>query len=470
METIISQSTVPTTSLNRGRKSRRGLLFTALLLLLPNLTLAALAAQEGEAGEGALVLGLSQANVLWLFLGGILVFFMQAGFASLEMGLVRAKNAANIMMKNLTDCCVGVLSYWLIGWALMFYLGKTEFGTNVAMGWFSGSSVSSESFTTLFFQAAFAATASTIVSGAIAERAKFNAYVAFAIMLSGLIYPYLGSWTWGGGWLAEMGFHDFAGSTVVHGVGGWAALVGAAMLGARQGKYVRDENGKILTIRAIPGHSMPLATLGTFFLFFGWFGFNAVSTLDASSDLIGLIVLNTAIAACTGTIGAMLISRWTHGKPDASMSLNGMLAGLVGITAGCDIVDPGAALIIGFVSGVIVVLSIEFIDKKLCIDDPVGAISVHGICGAFGTLAVGFFANDAQLQGLFFGGGGSLLGVQLIGVGAIMIATIILSFIMFSLIKLCIGLRVSDFEERKGLDITEHGTESYYGFQIFSNL
>ena len=449
-------------SLNMGRKEfyrRRILVFGLLLCFSVSLW-----------AEDPGVLGLPQANVLWLFLGGILVFFMQAGFAALEMGLVRAKNAANIMMKNLMDCCVGVISYWVIGWALMFYLGGSEFGANVALGWFSGSAVGSESFSTLFFQAAFAATAATIVSGAIAERARFNAYLAFSILLSGLIYPYLGSWTWGGGWLSELGFHDFAGSTVVHSVGGWAALIGAAVLGARRGKYVHDERGKIATIRAIPGHSLPLATLGTFFLFFGWFGFNAVSTLDASSGSIGLIVMNTAIAAATGAIGAMLASQWTHGKPDASMSLNGLLAGLVGITAGCDTVDPAAALIIGLICGIAVVFSIEFIDKKLHVDDPVGAISVHGICGAIGTLAVGLFAHNGDSQGLFFGGGFSLLGVQLFGVVSIMAATSILCLIMFWLIKLTIGLRVSEVEERKGLDIVEHGSESYYGFQIFSNL
>ena len=449
--------------MKENKKIEASLLFVSLLLLPTSV----LSAQEEEV---SVALSLTQANVLWLFLGGILVLFMQTGFAALEMGLMRAKNAANIMMKNLTDCCFGVISYWVIGWALMFHLGSGEFTANVAMGWFSGTEVSSEDFAALFFQAAFAATASTIVSGAVGERARFSAYVAFSIMLSGLIYPYLGSWTWGGGWLAELGFHDFAGSTVVHSLGGWAALMGAAILGARQGKYVRDETGKVVTVRAIPGHSMPLATLGAFFLLFGWFGFNAVSTMNASDGSIGLIIINTAIAAAAGTVGAMLTSQLTHGKPDASMSLNGLLAGLVGITAGCDAVDPGAALIIGTLAGVVVVVCIEFIDKKLHIDDPVGAIAVHGVCGAIGTLAVGLFANNNDIKGLFFGGGASLLGIQLLGIVAIMLATMILSAIMFLLMKFTIGLRVSSIEERKGLDIVEHGTESYYGFQIFSNL
>ena len=417
---------------------------------------------------GTEMLGIAQANVLWLFLGGILVFFMQAGFAALEMGLVRAKNAANIIMKNLLDCCVGVISYWLIGWALMF--GSEKFASNIAIGSFSGSTISSGDFAILFFQAAFAATASTIVSGTVAERAKFNAYVAFSIMLSGLIYPFLGSWTWGGGWLAKWGFHDFAGSTVVHSVGGWAALAGAIILGARQGKYVYGKHGKIETVRAIPGHNMPLAALGTFFLFFGWFGFNAVSTLEVASPLIGLIIVNTALSACGGVVGAALTSQKIHGKPDASMSLNGLLAGLVGITAGCDVVDPAPAMIIGLLCGITVVLSIEILDKKFYIDDPVGAVSVHGICGAIGTLAVGLLANSPDLKGLFFGGEISVFITQLVGVLSIMAATITLSFLMFLLIKYTIGMRASGLEELKGLDLMEHGTESYYGFQIFSNL
>lgn len=419
-------------------------------------------------------------DMVWTLLAAMLVFFMQAGFALVETGFTRAKNAGNIIMKNLMDFSIGSIAYWAIGFGLMFGLSKTGlFGTT---GWFLGTGVpgtgdGSWNFAFWMFQCVFAATAATIVSGAMAERTKFSSYLIYSIVISALIYPLVGKWGWGSllngdaaaGWLEGLGFYDFAGSTVVHSVGGWAALAGAIVLGPRTGKYVRL-NGHT-SVKAIPGHNIPLAALGVFILWFGWFGFNAGSTTAGTDASIAFIMVNTSLAASAGSIGAMALSWIRYGKPDPSMSLNGALAGLVGITAGCAAVSPLSAIIIGFLAGLLVVVAVDFIDKVLHIDDPVGAVSVHGICGAFGTLMVGFFAQESfgGVNGLFFGGGFSLLGVQAIGVLAVFAFVFTAAMILFTVLSKTTGLRVSREEELKGLDIEEHGMESYTGFQIFLN-
>ncbi|KGE73809.1 ammonium transporter [Spirochaeta lutea] len=411
-------------------------------------------------------------DMIWLVLAASLVFFMQAGFAMVEIGLTRAKNSGNIIMKNLMDFSVGAIAYWAVGWALMY--GETLGGFVGSSAWFlsypAGTDMS-PLYRDWIFQVVFAATAATIVSGSMAERTKFTAYLAYSVFISGLIYPVAGHWTWGGGWLAELGFHDFAGSTIVHSVGGWAALAGAIVLGPRAGKYVKV-NGKTIS-KAIPGHNLPLAALGVFILWFGWFGFNAGSTLSGTDMTIGHVATTTTLAAAAGAVAAMVISWIWFGKADVSMSLNGALAGLVGITAGTWVVNPLGSVIIGLVAGVLVVLSVEFIDKVLHIDDPVGAISVHGVNGLWGTLAVGLFAdgvNDPSIVGLFYGGGFGQLGTQFIGALSYAGWTLVTAFILFLVIKKTIGIRVNEKEEREGLDLSEHATDSYSGFQIFSNL
>jgi Amt family ammonium transporter len=315
------------------------------------------------------------------------------------------------------------------------------------------------------FQAVFAATAATIVSGAMAERTKFTSYLIYSVFITALIYPVVGHWIWGGGWLASKGMIDFAGSTVVHSVGGWAALIGAILLGPRIGKYNKDGSSN-----AIPGHNIPLAALGVFILWFGWFGFNPGSTTSGTNLSIAVIAVTTNLAAAAGALFGMFTAWIRFGKPDTSMALNGALAGLVGITAGCANVSPLSAILIGGVAGTLVVLSVEFIDKVLHIDDPVGAVSVHGVCGAWGTLAVGLFAQSAYggVDGFFFGGGLAQFITQLIGVSAVFFWVAITALILFGLIKLTRGLRVNEEEELKGLDIGEHGIESYAGFQIFT--
>ncbi len=433
-----------------------------LLLSVPVLTGNALWA---EVTADAVALHAASLDMIWLIMAAALVFFMQAGFAMVEMGLTRAKNASNIIMKNLMDFCTGAIIFWAIGWALMY-------GSSVS-GLFGSSQffiigADSTLFRDWMFQVVFAATAATIVSGAMAERTKFSSYLIYTVFISGLIYPVSGHWIWGGGWLAELGFHDFAGSTVVHSVGGWAALAGAIVLGPRIGKYVKS-NGKTST-KALPGHNVPLASLGVFILWFGWYGFNCGSTLSGTDLSIADVAVTTTIGASGGAIAAMIIS-WIHfGKPDISMSLNGALAGLVSITAPTAVVSPGGALVIGLVGGVLVVYSVEFIDKVLHIDDPVGAIAVHGICGFWGTLAVGLFGTTADVTGLFYGGGARQLLIQLLGAGAVMLWTLTASFILFLSIRKIAGLRVSRDEELAGLDISEHGSESYSGFQIFTNM
>lgn len=442
------------------KKHLKFALFGGLLLLFAGGSVVASTVDE------TLALYSNAFDMIWLILAAALVFFMQAGFAMVETGLTRAKNASNIIMKNLMDFSVGAIIYWAIGWALMYGISKG--------GFFGGDQffligANSTIFRDWMFQVVFAATAATIVSGAMAERTKFSSYLIYSVFISGLIYPISGHWIWNSdGWLAVKGFHDFAGSTVVHSVGGWAALAGAMILGARKGKYVKL-NGKIST-KAIPGHNLPLASLGVFILWFGWYGFNAGSTLSGTDPGIAAVAVTTTLAASAGAVAAMTTSWTWFGKPDPSMTLNGTLAGLVGITAPTAVVSPLAAIIIGLVAGIIVVASVEFFDKIVHIDDPVGAISVHGVCGVWGTLAVGLFANTDSITGLFYGGGFKQLGIQALGVISVFAWVFTAACVLFLIIKATVGLRVSEKEELQGLDIGEHGAEAYSGFQIFQNM
>jgi len=402
-------------------------------------------------------------NIVWTCVAAFLVFFMQAGFAMVETGFTRAKNAVNILMKNLMDFSVGSVAFFLVGF--MFGASNGLFGTTL-FG-LSGVELGSDwSWTFLIFQTVFAATAATIVSGAMAERTKFISYLLYSAGISLFIYPIFGSWAWGNlligdntSWLADMGFHDFAGSTVVHSIGGWLALAGAIVLGARHGKYNAD--GKPT---AIIGHNLPLAALGVFILWFGWFGFNPGSTTTGDGS-IGYIAVTTNLSAAAGAILALITSWIVLKKPDLSMSLNGALAGLVAITAPCDGVSPMGAIGIGAVAGILVVLSVLFIDFVLKVDDPVGAVSVHGVCGLWGTLAYGLFSTS---EGLFYGYGVHALGVQFVGVAMGFVWAFGVGLILFFLLKKTVGLRVSAEEELKGLDIGEHGNEAYAGFQIFT--
>ena len=402
-------------------------------------------------------------NIVWTCIAAFLVFFMQAGFAMVETGFTRAKNAVNILMKNLMDFSVGSIAFFLVGFGLMFGKSNGLFGTTL-FGLSGVETGGGWNWTFLIFQTVFAATAATIVSGAMAERTKFSSYLIYSFFITLLIYPIFGSWAWGGlldggGWLEKLGFLDFAGSTVVHSVGGWLALAGAIVLGPRLGKYGPD--GKP---RAIMGHNIPIAALGVFILWFGWFGFNPGSTTTGDSS-IGYIAVTTNLSAAAGAIVAMLVAWIILKKPDASMALNGALAGLVAITAPCDGVSPMASIIIGAIGGALVVFSVLFIDRTLKVDDPVGAVSVHGVCGLWGTLSCGLFNMES---GLFYGGGIKQLGVQALGAGAAFLWAFGLGLVLFYGIKVTIGLRVSEEEEAKGLDIGEHGMEAYSGFQIFS--
>ena len=405
-------------------------------------------------------------DTFWVVFAAVLVFFMQAGFGLVEAGLVRAKNAGNILMKNLMDFSIAALAFFAVGYGVMWGSGNGFWGTE---GWFLSDIESPVEGVPLYafwlFQAAFAGAAATIVAGGVAERMKFISYLLYTIAISALIYPIVGHWVWGGGWLAEFGFYDFAGSTVVHAVGGVAALVGSVMLGPRIGKF--DKNGQA---KVISGHSMPLAALGVFILWLGWFGFNAGSTLSLSDpEVVSLIVINTTLASAAGATMAMITAWIKFGKPDVSISFNGVLAGLVGITAPCAAVAPLAAILIGAIAGVVVVLGIMLLDK-LRIDDPVGAISVHGICGIWGTLAVGLFGLEslgAPGDGLFVGGGLAVLWVQLVGMTACLGFVAITMWVVFKLIAVTVGLRVSRAAELRGLDVTEHGMDAYSGFQIF---
>ncbi len=402
-------------------------------------------------------------DMIWLTISGALVFFMQAGFAMVETGLTRAKNASNIIMKNLMDFAVGALAYFVIGWGLMY---GTSAGGLFGTDQFFLSGADSVVYRDWFFQVVFAATAATIVSGAMAERTKYSGYLLYSVVITALVYPVSGHWIWNGGWLSELGFHDFAGSTVVHSVGAWAALAGAIVIGARRGKYVKV--GDKVVVKAIQGHNMPLAALGVFILWFGWYGFNAGSTLAGMDADIAYVATTTTLAASAGAIAAMFTSWIWFGKPDPSMSLNGALAGLVAITAGTWVISPAMSIVVGFVGGILVVASVETIDKLFHIDDPVGAVSVHGVVGAWGTLAVGLFGDISKIGSDLTRGG--QIGVQLLGIAAVFMWVIVLAFLLFGILKFFGLLRVKDDEELLGLDISEHGAESYSGFQIFSNM
>lgn len=405
-------------------------------------------------------------NTVWVLLAAFLVFFMQAGFGMVEAGFIRAKNTCNILTKNFLDFCMASLGFFICGYAIMFGEGNLFAGLKgfFLIGAESGADIPLFAF--WLFQAAFCGAAATIVAGGMAERMKFPAYLIYSFIISALIYPLVGHWIWGGGWLAELGFADFAGSTVVHAVGGFAALIGTIILKPRIGKYNKDGSANI-----IAGHSIPLASLGVFILWFGWFGFNPGSTLGVSDgNLISRVAINTNLAAAMGGIFAMITIWKMFGKPDLSMAMNGALAGLVAITAPCAFVEPWAALIIGAVGGVIVVLGVLLLDK-LRVDDPVGAVAVHGFNGIWGTLSIGLFGQKAlglASNGLFYGGGFVQFGIQALGVGTVVVFVLIAMGIVFKLIDVAIGLRVSREEELKGLDIGEHGMESYSGFQVFT--
>lgn len=422
----------------------------------------------------------SSVNTIWVLVAAALVFFMQAGFALVEGGLTRAKNAGNIIMKNLMDFAIGTPIFWLLGFGIMFAGSGSLFG---GIDFFSRGDYLAilpagvPKYAFFIFQTVFCATAATIVSGAMAERTKFSSYCIYSALISAVVYPISGHWIWGGGWLAQLGFHDFAGSTAVHMVGGVAALIGAKILGPRLGKY--GDDGKI---RAFPGHNLTNAALGVFILWFCWFGFNGGSTVSAEGDAVletmGNIFFTTNLAAATATVAVMLLTWIRYKKPDVSMTLNGSLAGLVAITAGTDLVTPAGAFMIGLIAGIIVVFGIEFMDQVLKIDDPVGAVGVHGLCGAAGTLMVGLFSATEygyaggslmMPKGFFYGGGLKLLGIQALGVGSVILWVAATMTLAFTLIKLTVGLRVTKEEEILGLDISEHGLESAYADFISFN-
>ena len=402
----------------------------------------------------------SSVDTIWVLLGAVLVFFMQAGFAMVETGMTRAKNAGNIVMKNMMDLSLGTIAFWIIGFGIMF--GKDVAGFIGAPDFFItgdyGVEGSYTSFSYVIFQTVFCATAATIVSGAMAERTKFIAYCFYSVIISLIIYPISGHWIWGGGWLAQLGFHDFAGSTAVHMVGGVAAFIGASILGPRIGKYEADGR-----VNAIPGHSLTLGALGVFILWFAWFGFNGCSTVSATGDeslvVMGKIFVNTNMAAAAASTATMILTWVRYGKPDVSMTLNGALAGLVAITAGCDLVSVTGACIIGIIAGIVIVYAVEFFDQVVKVDDPVGAVSVHGCCGALGTILTGLFAEK---DGLLYGGGTHMLLVQIMGVVAVILWVAVTMYVTFTILNKTIGLRVSEDEEIKGLDMEEHGLLSSY--------
>jgi len=422
-------------------------------------------------------------DTMWVLITGMLVFFMNLGFAMVEAGFTRSKNTVNILSKNFIVFAVSSVSFWFIGWGFMFGNGNGFLGfeglfgisgldNSPATGIAYQGVYSALSWATVpllakfFFQLVFAGTAATIVSGAVAERIKYLSFILFSFIIVGFIYPISGHWIWGGGWLAELGFWDFAGSTVVHSVGGWAALAGVLILGPRIGRY---KDGKILPI---PGHSMPLATIGAIVLWLGWFGFNPGSTMAADPEAIARICITTNSGAVAGLLSSTIVAWIVIGKPDLSMTINGCLAGLVAVTASCAYISPLSALIIGTIAGILVVLAVSWFDR-IRIDDPVGALSVHLVNGIFGTIALGLFAEDRFISnttgnGLFFGGGFKLLIAQLIGVASVGAFVFIISLIVWYAIKVIFGLRVSEQEEFEGLDIGEHGMESYPEFSIVS--
>ena len=412
----------------------------------------------------------SGVNTMWVLVGSALVFFMQAGFSMCEAGFTRAKNTGNILMKNLMDFCIGTPCFWLIGFGLMFGAGGALIGwidPGIARDYSHLLPAGVPLWAFAIFQTVFCATSATIVSGAMAERTKFSAYCIYSACISIFIYPISGHWIWGGGWLSQLGFHDFAGSTAVHMVGGICALIGAKMLGPRLGKYGKD--GKP---HAILGHNLTFAALGVFILWFCWFGFNGASTVamdtDAAIESASLIFFNTNLSAAVACCATLVFTWIRYGKPDVSMTYNAALAGLVGVTAGCDAVSPLGAAIMGAVFGIVIVLAVEFFDKVAKIDDPVGAISVHGVCGALGTVMTGLFATGVSTEkGLFYGGGFHLLGTQLLGVLSVAAYVTVVITIVFAIIKKTIGLRVDAEEEIAGLDVIEHGLLSAYaGFSM----
>lgn len=412
----------------------------------------------------------SSVNTIWVLFGTALVFFMQAGFSLCEAGFIRAKNTGNILMKNLMDFCIGTPAFWLVGFRLMFGKGSGIIGSfdPLIRGEYSQALPSGVPLWAFaIFQTVFCATSATIVSGAMAERTKFSAYCIYSAVISLLIYPVSGHWIWGGGWLSQMGFHDFAGSTAVHMVGGICAMIGAKILGPRIGKY--DKNGKP---QAILGHNLTFAALGVFILWFCWFGFNGASTVGMDSDALietaGRVFFNTNLAAAVACCAALIFTWIRYKKPDVSMTYNAALAGLVGITAGCDAVDAVGAAVIGVVCGILIVLAIEFFDKIAKIDDPVGAVSVHCVCGAAGTVLTGLFATGETTEaGLFYGGGAHFLGIQVLGVLAVAAYVAVVITIVFLAIKHTIGLRVKPEEELAGLDVSEHGLfTAYAGFSM----
>lgn len=392
---------------------------------------------------------------IWFLIGAALVFWMQAGFAMVETGFTRAKNAGNIIMKNLMDFCIGTVVFIVIGFSLL--LGEDLFGFIGKPGFDIFTAYDNFNFSSFVFNLVFCATTATIVSGAMAERTKFLSYCVYSGVISALVYPIEAHWIWGGGWLAQLGFHDFAGSCCIHMVGGISAIIGAKILGPRIGKFVKDENGKVVKVNAFPGHSIPLGALGVFILWFGWYGFNGAAATDTLQ--LSQIFATTTIAPAAATVTAMIYTWIKNGKPDVSMSLNGSLAGLVAITAGCANVDAVGAFVIGGLAGILCTMSVYFVEDKLKVDDPVGAVSVHGVCGLFGTLMVGLFDYT---DGLFYGGGVHHLAIQALGVVCIAGWVIVTMSIVFIVLKKTIGLRVSKEEELEGLDSTEHGLESAY--------
>jgi Amt family ammonium transporter len=434
------------------------------ILLFPTLCLA-----QEKVGPNMKVI----ADTVWVLITAALVFFMNLGFATVESGLCRSKNTVNILSKNVIVFCVTSLAFWAIGFGFMFGEGNVFIGlkglfligsdNSPATGEAYKGIFSSLNWTGVpllakfFFQLVFAGTAATIVSGAVAERIKYFSFFVFSFLMGALIYPIQGHWTWGGGWLSQLGFKDFAGSTVVHSIGGWSAFVGAALLGPRIGKYGPDGR-----VNPIPGHNLGMATLGMFVLWLGWFGFNGGSTMAADPQPISLIILNTNMAAAAGGIAAMFVSYLAIGKPDLSMLLNGILAGLVGITAGADGATVFGSIIIGLIAGILVVYSVLFFDR-IKVDDPVGAISVHLMNGVWGTLAVGLFHREV---GLFYGGGPKQLLIQIVGILSVGVFSVVSNLILWKIIKICMGLRVSEEEEMEGLDIGEHGMEAYPDFTI----
>lgn len=428
---------------------RKTLFWTFLFALIPALTVTCYADTPMTVEDLAVSL-----NTVWVLIAGFLVFIMHAGFTCVEVGFSQAKNSINIIMKNVMTVSIGVLMYYLMGFALMF--GADSMGFVGTSGFMLANpdqfdfGIPLEGF--WFFQAVFAATCATIVSGAMAERTRFSAYLYFTVLITGFVYPIVGHWVWGGGWLSKLGFIDFAGSTVVHGVGGVSALVGAALVGPRIGKY----DGK--TVNAILGHNIPLGAIGVLLLWFGWFGFNPGSTLSGTTPDIAAIAVTTLLAGAAATASSMLFSWARYGKPDVSLTLNGCLAGLVAITAGTQAIDPLWSVVVGLAAGILMILSVEFFDKVLRIDDPVGAISVHGVCGGFGTLMVGIFAREG---GLLFGGGTLLLQTQALGFLSVVLFTGTMTFTIFTVIKALVGLRLSDNEQNEGLDLGEHGASAY---------